>query len=167
MDMRNRSALLGMLLAGLLAGGCVARRPSADLGADAHESVLPASLPGANIPLDLREFEVVDAEGGYRGVFLKLSRLPTAVTHASADDPPRIELDIRGPTGAESPEEVFPAGDTLVTRMRVSRETGLLRVVIDLQGDVVPEYAVFPMADWIMVRLKTSGKPVPWAHRAS
>lgn len=163
--MRNRWALLGTLLAALIAGGCAVRHPSDELGA--QESVLPDSIPGTTIPLDLREFEVVDAEGGYRAVFLKLSRLPTAVTHSSANAPARIEIDIKGPTGSPSPEEVFPGGDTLVTRMRISRDTGMLRVVLDLEGDDVPEYAVFPMADWIMVRLKPPANPRPWAHRAS
>ena len=119
-------------------------------------------------PLDLREFEVVSAEGGFRGVFLKLSRLPTAVTHTSQSDPGRIVLDIQGPTGTESGEEVFPGGDSLVTHVQVIRQLGLLRIVLELQSDSPPEYTVFPMADWVMIRLMPINPKVrPWAQRAS
>jgi hypothetical protein len=163
---RTRVWLVCALVAATGLTGCVARKPAAEeLGTD--ESVLPASIPGSATPLDLREFEVVDSEGGYRGVFLKLSRLPSAVTHSSANEPARVEIDIQGPTGTQSAEEVFPAGDTLITRMRVSRDPGLLRVVLDLEGDRVPEYAVYPMADWIMIRFKLERQERPWAHRAS
>ncbi len=86
-------------------------------------------------------------------MFLNLSRLPDSVAHRSETHPARIVLDIKGPTGAETPEVAFPSGDTLVSRMRVSRQPGILRVVLDLQGDEPPEYSVHIMADWIMIRL--------------
>ena len=120
------------------------------------------------MPLDLREFDVAQADGGYRGVFLKLSRLPSSVVATSQTEPARIIVDIQGPTGTETAEEVFPAGDTLVTHVAVSRQIGWLRVVLDLQSDELPEYAVYPMADWVLVRIKPANvKPRPWAHRAS
>ena len=73
---------------------------------------------------------------------------------------------MQGPTGTESAEEVFPGGDSLVTHVGVSRSYGWLRVVLDLDADQLPEYAVFPMADWVMVRIKPfEGRSVPWAHR--
>lgn len=156
------------LVAAVLAGGCSTKRAAVDeLGA--KDAPLPDTLAAYSVPLDLREFDVVEAEGGQRGVFLKLSRLPTGVTATSQSDPPRIIVDIQGPTGTESPEEVFPGGDTLVTHVGVSRTAGWLRVILDLQGDGTPQFAVFPMADWVMVRIKspTPGPRHPWAHRAS
>ena len=151
----------------VLAGGCSTKRAAVDeLGA--KDSALPDTLAAYSSPLDLREFDVAEAEGGQRGVFLKLSRLPTGVTATGQSDPPRIIVDIQGPTGTESPEEVFPAGDTLVTHVAVTRMTGWLRVVLDLQGNETPQFAIYPMADWVVVRIKSpTASPRPWAHRAS
>jgi AMIN domain len=162
-----RALLQGGLVAVVLAAGCSSRRAHTDeLGA--KESHMPESLANYSVPLDLREFEVDTAEGGYRGVFLKLSRLPSGVSSTSQSDPPRIIIDIQGPTDTETAEEVFPGGDTLVTHIGVSRHIGGLRVVLDLQSDEAPEYGVFPMADWVVVRIKPTGiRPRPWAHRAS
>jgi hypothetical protein len=149
-----------------LLGGCATKQPGDELGA-ADSNVL-SSLEEFSAPLDLREFDVAEADGGYRGVFLKLSRLPTGVVSTAQSDPARIVLDIQGPTGAESPEEVFPAGDTVVTHVAVSRHVGWLRVVLDLQGDETPEFGVYPMADWVVVRIKPlNPRTRPWAHRES
>lgn len=163
-DVRTRALLCGALVTLALTGGCATRKP-ADLGA---KEALPGGLAEYAAPLDLREFDVESTETGNRGVFLKLSRVPGAVTHTAQSDPPRIIVDIEGPTGAESPEELFPGGDTLVTHVGVTRLLGTLRIILDLQGDSLPEYAVYPMADWVVVRIRSSEiKPRPWAHRAS
>ncbi len=161
---RTRALLCCGLAAAAFAAGCSAKRaPTDELGTKDLESI-----PGYSVPLDLREFEVATTDGGYRGVFLKLSRLPTSVQATSQSDPARIIVDIQGPTGTESPEEVFPGGDTLVTHVAVSRQLGWLRVILDLQSDTAPEYAVYPMADWVVVRIKpTTVRPRPWAHGAS
>lgn len=125
-------------------------------------AALPASgatadaLKSLSVPLEVREFEVVQADG-YRGVFLKLSRLPDSVAHHEQSDPASIVLEISGPTGGESPEEAFPGGDTLVSRVRIVRTFGKLQVAIDLQSDDAPPYTVHTMADWIMVRLAPAG----------
>ena len=110
------------------------------------------ALSGLAIPLDVREYEVSHA-AGHRGVFLKLSRLPDSVAHYSKSDPARIIIEVMGPTGEEVPEENFPGRDTLVSQLRISRGFGVLRVVLDLQGDDPPDYSVHTMADWIMIRL--------------
>lgn len=136
------------LLLAVLLSACSARPP---LDPSARDE-LTRNLARLSVPLDLHEFEVVDADG-HRGVFLKLSRLPDAVEHRSDHDPPRIVLEIKGPTGTEAPPESFPGRDTMVSYVHVSRQPGLLRVVLDLQGSEVPTYTVHPMADWIMVRL--------------
>ena len=159
---RRRLAALFVLVT---LAGCSSRQSSSDLKGE--ESVLPTSLPGTSIPLDVREFEVVPADNGARGVFLKLSRLPGAVTHRSENGPPRIILDIAGPTGTASADEAYPANDSLVTQVTMSRQMNSLQVVLDLAGDDVPAYEVLPMADWILVRIKPSGQRSRWSHRAS
>lgn len=163
---QTRALLFGALAMFVLLGGCSSRqhKPPDVLGAkDAN-----LGLADYAVPLDLREFDVEATDSGYRGVFLKLSRLPSAVTATAQSDPPRIIVDIRGPTGTESPEEVFPGGDMVVSHVGVTRTEGNLRVVLELQGDQLPEYGVYPMADWVVVRIKpTNLQPRPWAHRAS
>jgi hypothetical protein len=166
--------LSGVLLCGLLAAlavlpACTSRRSTHDeLGAKDAAGQAKQGLADYSAPLDLREFDVAETEGGYRGVFLKLSRLPTSVQSTSQSDPPRIIVDIQGPTGTESAEEVFPAGDTMVTHVGVTRTAGWLRVILDLQGNQMPEYGVYPMADWVVVRIKPLNvERRPWAHRAS
>jgi hypothetical protein len=151
-------------LAALALAGCSSRKASSDLSGE--PMAIPASV-GETIPLDVREFDVVSGEGGFRGVFLKLSRLPTGVTHSSEAAPPRIILNIAGPTGTETPPESYPGGDDVVTQVQLARGIGVLQVVLDIAGDSVPEYEVLPMADWVLVRIKPSGTRRPWAHRAS
>jgi len=165
MSNRRPRRTLVAVAAVLTLAGCASRQVATDL--EGEESVLPASMPGASIPLDVREFEVVPAANGARGVFLKLSRLPSGVTHRSENGPARIILDITGPTGTESPVEIFPANDDLVTHVSLARQMGSLQVVLELRGDHPPAYEVLPMADWILVRLKPAGASRPWSHRAS
>ena len=160
---RLRAATVAALAAIALAG--CASHGSKDLAGE--ESAMPAHLPDAAIPLDVREFDIVAGDGGFRGVFLKLSRLPTGVTHHSESAPPRIVLNIAGPTGSETAPESYPGGDDLVTQVQFARQIGVLQVVLDLAGDEVPQYEVLPMADWVLVRIKSSGARRPWAHRAS
>ena len=152
-------------LAVLAVAGCASRNASQDLANE--PAALPVNKAGDAIPLDLREFDVVGGEGGYHGVFLKLSRLPSGVTHRSESSPPRIILDIAGPTGAQAGPESYPGGDELITQIQLVRNIGVLQVVLDLAGDDVPQYEVLPMADWVLVRIRTPTSRRPWAHRAS
>lgn len=149
MEILQRLACL--VAVGAILAGCSSKAPLGNALGEEESSAL-ASL---SIPLDLREFEVVNADG-HRGVFLKLSRLPDAVEHSSQDDPPRIVLDIQGPTGGNAPEENFPGQDNVISHVRVERLPGILRVVLDFRGEDLPSYSVHPMADWIMIRLGSS-----------
>ena len=160
-----RALLCCALAAAAAASGCSTKhKPKDELGA--KDASLSNDIPGYSVPLELQAFNVDSTEGGYRGVFLRLSRVPTSVVTSVQSSPPRIIVDMQGPTGTESAEEVFPGGDSLVTHVGVSRSYGWLRVVLDLDADQLPEYAVFPMADWVMVRIKPfEGRSVPWAHR--
>jgi len=116
------------------------------------DSDFERSLNALSVPLDLQDYRVVSADG-HRGVFLKLSRLPDALSDRTAKDPPRVILELKGPTGTEVPEQEFPGGDTLVSRVKVTRAFGVLQVTLELQGHDVPPYSVYRMADWVMVRL--------------
>ena len=65
-------------------------------------------------------------------------------------------MEVKGPTGQESPEQFYPGNDPYVTYVRVTVSYGLVRVVMDLNSANAPPYQVQPMADWIMVRLGTA-----------
>jgi hypothetical protein len=147
---RKFSLFFALAAVSLLAAGCSQRAP---LGEESAAPVDTNALAKLSAPLDLNQFEVVASGGGYRGVFLKLSRFPDAIAATDRGNPAQIILDISGPTGAETPEETFPGGDTLVSRVRVTREIGLLRVVLDLAATSPPKYSVHQMGDWVMVRL--------------
>ncbi len=148
MPQKFGTSLLAFALASTVAS-CSQILPLEDAGSGATE----ADYSSLSSPLDLRHFEVVSSAGGYRGVFLRLSRFPDGirVTHSRA--PAQIIIDIQGPTGNEAAEESFPGGDSLVAQVRVLREIGLLRVVLDLAGSDLPDYTVHRMADWIMLRI--------------
>jgi hypothetical protein len=148
--MRNRSRLLVCACAVMFVAGCAKRDPLGEPGKSG--GLLKESLPGLSIPLEVRDYDVLN-ESGYRGIFLKLSRLPDSIQSSSDSNPARIVLEIKGPTVGEGPEEAFPGGDTLISRVRVVPRPGALWVSLDLQGDKVPEYTVHSMADWVMVRL--------------
>ena len=161
---RLGALLCGGLIIAVVAAGCsMGRSRKDDLGP--KPMTVPSSIPGYSEPLDLREFNVDSTDGGARGVFLKLSRLPTGVSSTTESSPARIILNIQGPTGTESPQEVFPGGDSLVTHVEVSRTLGYLQVVLELDADDPPEYTVLPMADWVLVRIKPIAPHTrPWAH---
>jgi hypothetical protein len=148
--MKNRNRLLACACAVMFLAGCAKHDPLAQAGKSG--GLLQESLPGLSIPLEVRDYNVVN-ESGYRGVFFKLSRLPDSVQTSSDTNPPRIVLEIKGPTAGEGPEEAFPGQDTLISRVRVAPRPGALWVSLDLQGNEVPPYTVHSMADWIMVRL--------------
>lgn len=163
--MRHSRALPFAALVLAVFAGCASRSTSGELRGE--PVALPERLNSIRVPLDVQEFDVVAGDDGYRGVFVKLTGLPTGVTHSSQNDPSRIVVTIAGATGTESAPETFAAGDDVVTKIMLARRTGYLQVVLDLDVDVTPEYEVLPMADWVLVRIKSTIPKKPWAHRAS
>jgi len=130
--------------------GCSQKLPLEEAGA----TVQQPDFSHLSTPLDLTSFEVVSSGGGYRGVFLHLSRFPDGITTSDQKNPARIVIDIQGPTSVEEPETAFPGRDSLVSMVRVSKSLGGMRVILDLATPSPPEYSVHRMADFIMVRMK-------------
>jgi hypothetical protein len=144
-----RILALAAILPVMGVAGCAHRvAPPAD--------ALFADLGDLSLPLDVQELDVASADSA-RGVFIKLSRIPDGVEHHALSSPASIVLDIKGPTGTDAPEEILPGRDALVSRVRISRYQGVLRVTLDLERDTPPAYSVHMMADWIMVRLGEPG----------
>jgi hypothetical protein len=139
------AARLGALLFPLLLFGCSQRM------------VGPTAAPsGDQAPVALRNFEVTSADG-HRAVLLRLSRQPTQIRQSSSSRPARITLQAWGPPGdSDLPERDLPQTDPQITDVRVSRKSGALTVVIELNSEKPPEYTVHQMADWIMIRFSGS-----------
>ncbi len=148
--MRDKFGVVALISAFVLTStACSQRLPLEEAGMAADVE----NLSEFSMPLDLSQFEVVSTGGGYRGVFLHLSRYPDAISYSHQSDPARITVVLRGPTGAETEEETFPGGDSLVSLVRVNRGLGQLNVTLDLAMDDPPDYSVHRMADWVMVRI--------------
>jgi hypothetical protein len=144
-------AFLIFAICGTLTAGCAKSPPIVD---PPESGDFASNLAELSAPLDVSRFEVVHSGAGYRGFFVKLSRFPDSISWEDSSDPARISLTLRGPTGTESPEEIFPGGDRLVSRVRVTREIGALHVVLDLATDDPPDYTVHRMGDWVMIKMK-------------
>lgn len=101
----------------------------------------------------------VDTVDGHRAVFLHLSRVPTAVRNSSSSNPARITVRVWGPNGEDLPAKVLPEIDPQISKVRISRQQGILRIELDMKGTTPPPYSVHEMADWIMIRLPASQVP--------
>lgn len=120
---------------------------------------LPSPVPEWVTKLEPRPLAVdavqVSSSSGYHAVFLKLSRFADEITHGSSDEPARIVLQLSGPdVGEDLTEERIATPDPLVTAVRVSRESGNVRVVLELSAAETPKYGIYEMADWVMVRIR-------------
>jgi hypothetical protein len=137
------------------------------LAACAGQAPLEPAAPGGwgmtrgldqlSAPLEIQQADITRLED-YRAVFLKLSRLPGAVTHLADANPARITVDVQGPTrGGGSGEQKLKTDDDLIWQVRVSEHEGFVRVVLDLRAAEPPLYSVETLADWIMIRLQPPG----------
>lgn len=110
-----------------------------------------------NAPLTLRDVQL-SGSGGHHAVLLRLSRTPDAVRYSSNVGPAQIVIEAYGPSGSDLAEKTLPQDDPYVKQVRVARQGGALRIVVDLYGDQPPQHQVHEMADWLMVRL-AAGQP--------
>lgn len=120
----------------------------------AQRGAAPSPAPvGADAPLDVRYIQVATVEG-HRAVLVRLTHVPSMVRDSSSQNPAEILVHAWGPSGGfDMPERSFPQSDAYLPEVRVSRKGGELRIVLQLAGNVPPQYTVHEMADWIMVRL--------------
>lgn len=119
-------------------------------------AMLGTSSSSQEAALTLRNLQIETVEG-HRAVLLRLSRLPQRVTHTSSSSPARIEVFLDGPEGeGDFAEQVLPQADPQILQVRVARESGVLHVTFDIDGDTPPAYRVLEMADWILVRFTHS-----------
>lgn len=128
------------------------------LGGCSSRPQMPSSTPvGEQAPVGLRSLQLTTADG-HHALLLRLTRLPTMVRHASSEEPAQITIQAWGPPGGgDLPERALPQEDPYIRQVRVSRDGGVLRIVVDLHGAMPPPHMVHEMADWIMVRFGGPG----------
>lgn len=113
--------------------------PPTEERAEATEATppAPAPVPAAEAQeesLRLKGIKLVEDQG-QTGIFIKLSRVPDKVDNFTLTKPDRLVIDLHGPVPADTkPIERSAAGDPRVSRVRVARQDGRLRVTVDVKG---------------------------------
>jgi len=115
-------------------GDAVGVRPAAAAAPapDAGITRAAATEPSA-VALGVRSVRVEPAGAGRR-VTIALSRPPDGVRDFVLAAPPRLVIDLAGPSAATVGER-FPTGDPVVPAVRTAARDGGLRAVIDLGAD--------------------------------
>jgi type IV pilus assembly protein PilQ len=99
--------------------------------------------------LRVKGIKLVEDEG-QTGIFVKLSRTPDKVEHFTISNPSRLVIDARGPVSSDFKAiERTASDDARVSRVRVAKQDGGLRITVDLkgpgrgqQGSVARDYTV-------------------------
>src|SRR5439155_3500159 len=134
-----------------LAVGCAqkAKPPTPEPAVAAEEKAPPTAAEAAPAPaeeaqeasLRVKGIKLVDDEG-QTGIFIKLSRTPDKVENSTLRNPSRLVIDARGPVAQDfKPIERTAVDDPRISRVRVARQDGGLRVTVDLKG-ATPKYTV-------------------------
>jgi Flp pilus assembly protein TadD len=89
--------------------------------------------------LTLHEVQLT-GEGQHKRVSIQLSRPPTSIKSFSLASPPRIIIDVKGPTKG-LPSATYRAQDELIKQVRVGYHEGYIRFVLDLKGKAIPTFS--------------------------
>ncbi|MGH7819186.1 MAG: AMIN domain-containing protein, partial [Candidatus Binatia bacterium] len=161
----------GVALGLTFVAACVQRPvkppPAQEIEAAEASSVetFAAPAPAAETPeestLRLKGITLVEDEG-QTGIFIKVSRAPDKIEHFTLAKPNRLVIDLHGPIAAEAvPMERNAVGDEFVSRVRVGRQNGRLRITVDLKG-TTPKYEVNDLKTMVVAFLgQRSGAPAP------
>jgi type IV pilus secretin PilQ/predicted competence protein len=100
------------------------------------EPATPAPAPAEEAQasdLRVKGIKLVEDEG-QTGIFIKLSRAPDKIDQFTLAKPPRLVIDAHGPVAADMEAiERAAEGDARVSRVRVARQDGRLRITVDLK----------------------------------
>ncbi|MGH7789701.1 MAG: type IV pilus secretin PilQ [Candidatus Binatia bacterium] len=102
----------------------------------------------ANVLL-VRELKIID-DNGQQGVFAKLSRPPTGVTHTMLSNPNRLLIELTGPMGENLVAERYAVNNPLVEQVHVSSDEQKIRLTLLLHGDAPTTYTVDDLNDTIV-----------------
>ena len=156
-----------------LAAGCAqkAKPPVPEPAAAAQEKaeVAPPAAAPAPAPVEeaqeatlhVKGIKLVDDEG-QTGIFVKLSRTPDKVESSTLQNPSRLVIDAHGPVSKDLKAiERTAVDDPRVSRVRVGKQDGRLRITVDLKG-ATPKYAVNDLKTMVVAFLgERSGNPTP------
>jgi type IV pilus assembly protein PilQ len=141
-----------------------AEEPSAQ--AEPEKAAEPAPAPAVaeeaqDRDLRLKGIKLVDDEG-QTGIFIKLSRTPDKVEHFTLSNPNRLVIDLQGPVPSETKNvERTALDDKHVSRVRVGRQDGRLRITVDVKGKP-PKYTVNDLKTMVVAFLgERSGVAAP------
>lgn len=88
--------------------------------------------------LRLQELQL-SVEAQQKVVSLEFSTAPTSVTAFALSAPSRLVVDVTGPVRDEKSAS-YPAGDSLIQRVRVGTHPSRLRFVLDLTSSAIPAF---------------------------
>ena len=121
------------------------------VGKEEVTNVSTAAAPDASVLL-VRELKIID-DNGQQGVFAKLSRPPTEVSHVLLANPNRLVIEMTGPMGKNIVAERYAVENPLVEQVHVASDDGKIRVTLLLKGDALPTYTVDDLNDSIVAFL--------------
>ncbi|HEX7408234.1 MAG TPA: type IV pilus secretin PilQ [Candidatus Binatia bacterium] len=118
------------------------------------ETALPqaAGAPAA-AALDVREIKLIE-DNGQHGLFVKLNRAPSGVTHYALAQPNRLVIEVAGADGeGETSAQKYAVNDPVINEVRVARHEGKIRLTLGLRGDTVPTCTVDSLNDTVIAFL--------------
>jgi type IV pilus assembly protein PilQ len=121
------------------------------VGEEEVTTVSTAAAPDASVLL-IRELKIID-DNGQQGVFAKLSRKPTDVSHVLLANPNRLVIELSGPMGQNIVAERYAVDNALVEQVHVASDDGKIRITLLLKGDAPPTYSVDDLNDSIVAFL--------------
>lgn len=103
-------------------------------------------------PLAVREIRVVE-DNGQEGMFVKLSRPASTVSHFTLDRPTRLVIDLDGAATDDVAAQRFAVANPVIDSIRVGHAHGKLRFTLAVRGAAVPAYSVDALGDTLVVFL--------------
>ncbi|MFI5394752.1 MAG: type IV pilus secretin PilQ [Candidatus Binatia bacterium] len=116
-------------------------------------ALAPAVGASATAALDVREIKLIE-DNGQHGLFVKLNRAPSGVTHHALTQPNRLVVEIAGGDGeGETSAQKYTVNDPVIHEIRVARHEGKIRLTLGLRGDTVPTCTVDSLNDTVVAFL--------------
>lgn len=121
------------------------------VGAEEVTTVSGGSAVDSSVLL-IRELKIID-DNGQQGVFAKLSRPPSDVSHVLLSNPPRLVIELSGPMGQNIVAERYAVDNPLIEQVQVGSDDDKVRLTLLLKGGAMPTYNVDDLNDTIVAFL--------------
>ena len=164
--MKRLGSGLGAVVRGLTVAGaavtlaaCAPKPAALDEGAAAQHAAVESSeevtnvsvaaAPGDADVLLIRELKIID-DNGQQGVFAKLNRPPSDVSHVLLSNPSRLLIELSGPTGENIVAERYAVDNPLIEQVQLGSDPGKIRLTLLLKGTTAPTISVDDLKDTIV-----------------